>query len=59
MRHPRGRAATAALLMVRANVINQRLLECLDYLTAGIETDPGCAYSSEFEKLSAGHINWG
>ncbi|MHC2672775.1 hypothetical protein ACVI1J_004938 [Bradyrhizobium diazoefficiens] len=50
--------AKTALTLVRANVINQRLLECLDYLIANIETDAGCAYSSDFKKLTAGYINW-
>lgn len=50
--------ARTALSLVRANVINQRLLECLDYLIAKIETDDGCASSSDFKKLSAGYINW-
>ncbi|PJG51410.1 hypothetical protein CVM73_31040 [Bradyrhizobium forestalis] len=50
--------AKTALTLVRATVINQRLQECLDYLIANIEANPGCAHGSEFKKLSAGHINW-
>jgi hypothetical protein len=50
--------AKAALGIVRANVINARLIECLDYLIANIEAKPFCAESADFKKLSAGHINW-
>lgn len=51
--------AKAALTIVKANVINQRLLECLDYLLANIDADQKCVSSSEFRKLSTGYINWG
>jgi hypothetical protein len=47
----------AALTIVKTNVINQRLLECLDYLIANIEESPNCASDSNFKKLSAGYIN--
>lgn len=50
--------ATAALVMVRGNVINQRLLECLDYLIANIETNPNCVLSTDFKKLSLDYIKW-
>jgi hypothetical protein len=50
--------AKLALEATRTNVINPRLLECLDYLIANIETSASCAWSSDFKKLSAGHINW-
>ncbi|MCL7999966.1 hypothetical protein M8994_17155 [Brucella sp. 21LCYQ03] len=50
--------AKAALTVVKGNVINERLLECLDYLIANIETSASCASSSDFKKLSANYINW-
>tara|TARA_R110002110_G_scaffold60184_16_gene169742 strand:- start:184 stop:1614 length:1431 start_codon:yes stop_codon:yes gene_type:complete len=50
--------AKAALTIVRANVINGRLLECLDYLLSNIDTDIACVSSTEFKKLSEGYINW-
>lgn len=50
--------AKSALEAVKINVINPRLLECLEFLTANIETSATCAWSSEFQKLSAGHIYW-
>jgi len=50
--------ARDALAIVRSNVINQRLQECLDYLISNIEKDPSSTSSPEFKKLSAGYINW-
>jgi hypothetical protein len=50
--------AKAALMVVKANVINERLLECLDYLLTNIDSNPNCVSNSEFKKLSAGHISW-
>lgn len=50
--------AKAALMIVKRNVINQRLLECLDYLIANIEANPDCVSSADFKALSAGHIKW-
>jgi len=50
--------AKAALQIVKTNVINQRLLECLDFLIDRIEKDPSCGTSTDFKKLSAGYISW-
>ena len=50
--------ARAALAIVKGNVINRRLIECLDFLLANIDADPQCASSREFKKLSADYINW-
>ncbi|WP_395442926.1 hypothetical protein [Caulobacter sp. UC70_42] len=50
--------AKAALQIVKANVINERLLECLDHLIDKLDVDPNCVNSLEFRKLSAGYINW-
>jgi hypothetical protein len=46
--------AKTALEQVKKNVINQRLIECIDYLVANIETNGSIATSSDFKKLSAG-----
>jgi hypothetical protein len=51
--------AKAALTIVKANVINQRLLECLDYLLVNIDTNQNCVTNAEFRKLSTGYIKWG
>lgn len=48
----------AALKMVRTNVINPRLIECLDYLIANIEADASCVASKDFKRLSDGYIKW-
>lgn len=45
--------AKAALLQARANIINQRLLECFDYLIANIEQNQNAAFTAEFEELAA------
>jgi hypothetical protein len=51
--------AKTALLIVKSNVINERLLECLDYILTNIDTNQNCVESSELKKLSADYINWG
>ena len=50
--------ARLALERVRANVINARLLECLDFTIEKIEANSACLLSTEFKKLSEGYINW-
>lgn len=50
--------AKSCLETVKANVINGRLIECLDYLISKIEASSSCVDSPEFKKLSAGYINW-
>ena len=50
--------ARLALEAVKTNVINSRLTECLDYLIANIVAGEACAWSSDFRRLSAGHIAW-
>ena len=50
--------AKQALEAARANVINQRLIECMTYLVDNIETNPACATSTDFKRLSADYIRW-
>jgi hypothetical protein len=50
--------AKAALEAARTNVINQRLVECMTYLIDNIESNPHCATSAEFKRLSADYIRW-
>ncbi|MDQ1184694.1 hypothetical protein [Agrobacterium larrymoorei] len=50
--------AKAALETTKKNVINARLIECLDYLIANIETNIACVDSGEFKRLSSGYITW-
>jgi len=50
--------AKAALTIVKGTVINERIIECLDYLIANIEADQNCVVSTEFKKLSAGYLTW-
>jgi hypothetical protein len=50
--------AKEALDVVKRNVINQRLVECLDYLIRNIEKSASCTTSSEFKRLSGNYISW-
>lgn len=50
--------AKKALEAVKPNVINPRLIECIDYLISNIEGNPSCVADSHFRKISAGHISW-
>lgn len=50
--------AKKALEVVKPNVINQRLNECLDYLIANIQANASCVVDANFRNLSAGQINW-
>lgn len=50
--------AREALERLKVNVINARLLECIDFVIANIETDPACVLNKEFRQLSDGYINW-
>ena len=51
--------AKQALEILKANLINQRLIECVDYLLQHIESNEKCVSDSQFRKLSSGYINWG
>ncbi|MDV6225650.1 hypothetical protein R2G56_05070 [Nitratireductor aquimarinus] len=50
--------AKKALEVVKPNVINPRLIECLEYLIDKIEDSASCVSDSRFKELSAGHIQW-
>lgn len=52
------RQAKEALILAKTNVINPRLIECLDYLISRIENDPSCVNDKEFKRLSDGYITW-
>jgi len=52
------RQAKFALEAARTNVINSRLLECMDYLIENIEGNAGCVTDEKFKKLSTGYITW-
>lgn len=50
--------AKQAIEILKANLINQRLIECVDYLLQHIESNEKCVSDSQFRKLSSGYINW-
>ena len=50
--------AHAALELIRQNVINNRLLEGLDFLLSNIKKNGKCVLDSRFKKLTHGYVNW-
>ncbi len=46
------------LINIKQNVVNERLIECLNYLIDKIESNGKCVLETEFKKLSAEYINW-
>lgn len=50
--------AKQILEMLKANLINERLIECVDYLLQHIETNERCVSDAQFKKLSSDYIKW-
>lgn len=50
--------AKLALELIKQNVVNSRLGECLDYLISRIEKNGRCVLNSEFKELSAQYVKW-
>lgn len=50
--------AKLALELIKQSVVNERLIECLDYLISNIEGTGKCVMDSAFKKLSSQYINW-
>ncbi|CUU79185.1 Uncharacterised protein [Campylobacter hyointestinalis subsp. hyointestinalis] len=46
------------LVNIKSTIINERLIECLDYLIAKIDTNGKCVFETEFKKLSSSYIQW-
>lgn len=49
--------AKLALSVIRQSVINERLIECFDYLLERIETTGKCVFESQFKSLAAPSVN--
>jgi len=47
-----------ALEIIRQGVVNDRLIECLNFLIEHIEGTGKCVFDSQFKVLSSGYINW-
>ncbi|AYC17040.1 hypothetical protein DZA65_00113 [Dickeya dianthicola] len=47
-----------ALEIIKQSVVNERLIECLDYLISRVENNGKCVFDTDFKKLSAQYINW-
>ena len=50
--------ACMALTVLRAGVVNQRLVECIDFLLANLPNSGKVFFDSRFKTLSAGYIAW-
>lgn len=46
------------LTNIKQNIVNERLIECMDYLINKIETNGKCVNETAFEKLSSEYISW-
>ena len=46
------------LTNIKQNIVNERLIECMDYLINKIETNGKCVNETAFKKLSAEYISW-
>lgn len=53
-----GLQARQALEIIKRSVVNERLIECLDYLISRIENNGKCVFDTDFKNLSAQYINW-
>jgi hypothetical protein len=50
--------ACLALNVMKAGVVNQRLLECIDFLVANLPNTGKAVFDSRFKTLSSGYITW-
>jgi hypothetical protein len=50
--------ACLALTQLKAGVVNQRLVECIDFLIANLPANGKVVFDSRFKALSAGYIAW-
>jgi hypothetical protein len=48
--------ACAALAVLKAGVVNQRLVECIDFLIANLPATGKVVYDSRFKALSSGYV---
>lgn len=47
-----------ALEIVKQSIVNERLIECMNYLISRIEKNQKCVFDSDFKKLSNHYIEW-
>lgn len=50
--------AKMAFEIIKAGVVNERLIECLDFILDNIEKTGKCIFDSRFKNLSSGYISW-
>lgn len=50
--------AVTALVTLKAGVVNQRLIECIDFLIQHLPANGKAIFDSRFKTLSSGYISW-
>ncbi|WDK83019.1 hypothetical protein [Xanthomonas campestris] len=50
--------ACLALAVLKAGVVNQRLVECIDFLITNLPNSGKTVFDSRFKTLSSGYITW-
>jgi hypothetical protein len=50
--------AALALGVLKSGVVNQRLVECIDFLIANLPANGKVVFDARFKTLSAGYITW-
>jgi hypothetical protein len=50
--------ACAALAVIKTGVVNQRLLECIDFLIGGLPASGKIVFDKRFKALSTNYITW-
>lgn len=50
--------ACQALAVMKSGVVNQRLIECIDFLIANLPNNGRVVFDTRFKQLSAGYIAW-
>jgi len=50
--------AKEILEIVKKNIVNGRLIECLDYLIDRIESTKQCIFDKKFQELSSSYVKW-
>lgn len=50
--------AKDAFEIIKSGVVNERLIECLDFIIGNIDKTGKCVFDTRFKKLSSGYISW-
>jgi hypothetical protein len=50
--------AKEAFEIIKSSVVNERLVECLDFIIGNIDKTGKCVFDTRFKQLSADYISW-